>query len=88
MRPMKKSNHFKLPDKWKDYEPFGKIVPGTNILMSKVFTDVFICKYKYYTRYLWDSSSSEMKKIANKFNLLPRICQLASKKNLGNSTYT
>ena len=26
----------KLPDKWKDFTNFGAIVPGTNILITKV----------------------------------------------------
>ena len=32
----------KLPDKWKDFSNFGEIVPGTNILITKVpLTDDF-----------------------------------------------
>ena len=32
----------KLPDKWKDFSNFGDIVPGTNILITKVpLTDDF-----------------------------------------------
>jgi len=26
----------KFPDKWKDYSPFGEIIPNTNILITKV----------------------------------------------------